>query len=211
MNTSKHPLLSSSRAGGAGMIALISIVVLLVAGGGCYASTYNKLVGQQENVDAAFSEIDNQYKRRSDLMDQLVATVKGSASYESGVLKEVTEARASVGQMKAPEDPAAQAAFFEAQQKVGGALGRLMLVAEAYPDLKATSNFRDLQTQIEGTENRIAVARRDFIDAIKAYNSKLRGFPGNVIGGMAGFEKKEQPTMATGEERSVPKIDFSDE
>tara|TARA_R110002126_G_scaffold29583_7_gene97529 strand:- start:766 stop:1401 length:636 start_codon:yes stop_codon:yes gene_type:complete len=211
MNTSIPTDLRSSRAGGAGMIALILIVVLLVGGGGCYASTYNKLVNQQETVDAAFSQVDNQYKRRNDLMDQLVATVKGSASYESGVLKEVTEARASVGQMKAPEDPAAQTAFLEAQAKVGGALGRLMLVAEAYPDLKATAGFRDLQTQIEGTENRIAVARKDFIDAIKAYNSKLRGFPGNIIGGMAGFEKTEQPTMATPEEREVPNIDFGGE
>ena len=211
MKTIRTPLFSSPLAGGAGMIALIAVGLLLLIGGGCYAKTYNTLVGGQEGVDAAFSEIDNQYKRRNDLIPQLVDTIKGSTNFEESVLTEVTAARASVGRLQLPKDPAAQAEYLAAQQKLGGSLGKLMLVAEAYPDLKSTAGFRDLQSQVEGTENRIAVARRDYIDSIKTYNSKLRGFPGNVIGGFAGFEKLQQPENATTQERGVPKIDFGSE
>jgi len=194
-----------------GRAALVVLGLLLVLGlgiGGCGVSTYNGLVAGQERIDGKFSEIDNQYKRRNDLIPQLVSTIKGSTSFEEGVLVQVTEARASVGRLQAPSDPAAQAAYLEAQAELGGALGRLMLVAEAYPDLKSTAAFRDLQVQIEGTENRIAVARRDYIDSVQGYNTRLRKFPGNLVGGLLGMEKVPQLESATEAERAVPTIDF---
>jgi len=201
-------------AGGTGLAVLVVLLLVLLAAGGCAVSRYNGLVAGEEKIDGAFSEIDNQYKRRNDLIPQLVSTVKGSASFEEEVLTEVTEARASVGRLQLPEslpaDPAAQAAYVEAQQNLGAALGRLLVVAERYPDLKTTAAFRDLQVQIEGTENRIAVARRDYIDAIKAYNTALRSFPGNVVGGLFGFEKRPQLEAATSAEREVPTIDFGE-
>lgn len=199
---------SSARTGRAALIVLAVLLALAVGIGGCGVSRYNALVAGQERIDSKFSEIDNQYKRRNDLIPQLVSTIKGSASFEESVLTQVTEARASVGKMQAPSDPAAQAAYVEAQQKLGGALSRLMLVAEAYPDLKSTAAFRDLQVQIEGTENRIAVARRDYIDSIQSYNTALRKFPGNVIGGLFGMEKVPQLEAASETEREVPAIDF---
>jgi len=198
--------------GGAALIFLAVLAVLVLGIGGCGISRYNGLVSGQEKIDSKFSEIDNQYKRRNDLIPQLVETIKGSTSFEESVLTQVTEARASVGKLQAPPDlatnPAAQAAYLEAQQKLGGALGRLMLVAEAYPDLKSTSGFRDFQVQIEGTENRIAVARRDYIDSVQDYNTALRRFPGNVVGSLFGMEKVPQLEAATEAERAVPTIDF---
>lgn len=196
--------------GGAALIILITLLVLGLGIGGCGVSRYNGLVSGSEKIDSKFSEIDNQYKRRNDLIPQLVSTIKGSTSFEESVLTQVTEARASVGKMQLPADPAAQAAYLQAQQNLGGALGKLMMVAEAYPDLKSTAGFRDMQSQIEGTENRIAVARRDYIDSIQDYNTSLRKFPGNVIGNMFGMEKVPQLEAATEVEREVPTIDFGD-
>lgn len=202
-----------SRAGGAGLIVLGVLVLLLIGGGGCVMSRYNGLVAGQEKVDSKFADIDNQYKRRNDLIPQLVSTIEGSTAFEDKVLTEVVEARASVGRMQLPEsvasDPEAQARYLEAQQKLGGAIGRLMLVAEAYPDLQSTAAFRDMQAQIEGTENRIAVARRNYIDAVQKYNTDLRKFPGNIVGGLFGFEKTPQMEAATESEREVPEIDFT--
>jgi LemA protein len=144
-----------------------------------------------------------------------VSAIKGSTHFEKSVLTQVTEARASVGKLQLPadlpSDPAAQAEYLQAQQSLGGALGRLMMVAEAYPDLKSTAGFRDMQTQIEGTENRIAVARRDYIDSVKNYNTALRKFPGNMVGGMFGMEKVPQLEAATEAERAVPTIDFGND
>lgn len=197
--------------GRAALIVLGVLLFVLLGIGGCGVSRYNGLVSRQEKIDSSFSEIDNQYKRRNDLIPQLVSTIKGSTSFEEGVLVQVTEARASVGKMQAPSDPAAQAAYLEAQAELGGALGRLMLVAEAYPDLKSTAGFRDLQTQIEGTENRIAVARRDYIESVRGYNTALRRFPGNIVGGLFGMEKVPQLEAATEAEREVPTIDFGDD
>lgn len=194
---------------GRAALVVLGVLLFLVLGvGGCAVSRYNGLVAGQERIDSKFSEIDNQYKRRNDLIPQLVSTIQGSTSFEEGVLVQVTEARASVGRMQAPSDPAAQAAYLEAQAELGGALGRLMLVAEAYPDLKSTAGFRDLQVQIEGTENRIAVARRDYIDSVQSYNTALRKFPGNLVGGLFGMEKVPQLEAATAGEREVPEIDF---
>jgi len=198
--------------GGAMPKVLAVLLILTIGIGGCAVSRYNGLVAGQENIDGKFSEIDNQYKRRNDLIPQLVSTIKGSASFEKDVLTQVTEARASVGRLQAPSDlsadPAAQAQYLQAQQQLGNAIGRMMLVAEAYPDLKSTAGFRDLQSQVEGTENRIAVARRDYIDSVMAYNTGLRKFPGNLVGGLFGMEKVPQLESATEAERQVPSIDF---
>jgi LemA protein len=201
----------TSTSGGAALNLLIVVLVLFLGIGGCAVSKYNGLVTGQEKIDSKFSEIDNQYKRRNDLIPQLVSAIKGSTSFEEKVLTQVTEARASVGKLQAPSDPEAQAAYLKAQQNLGGAMGRLMLVAEAYPDLKSTAGFRDLQAQIEGTENRIAVARRDYIDSVKDYNSALRRFPGNMVGDAFGMEKVPQLEAATVAEREVPTIDFGDD
>jgi LemA protein len=191
------------------VIAVIGVVllVLVIAGVG----SYNGLVSKQEGVEAAWSEIDNQYKRRYDLVPQLVETVKGAANFEQSVLTQVTEARASVGRAQItgemPSDPAQLEAYMQAQQGLGSALQRLLVVSEQYPDLKASQSFLTLQSQLEGTENRIAVARRDYIDAVRTYNTKVRGFPGSLLAGMFGFEKAEQLEVET-EARERPTIDF---
>jgi len=187
------------------VVALALLVGLLLVG------RYNTLVGIQERVRAAWSEIDNQYKRRFDLVPQLVNTVQGAADFERSTLEEVTEARASVGRAQLPpglpSDPAKLQAYMQAQQGLGAALGRLFAVAEAYPQLKATQNFLSLQDQLEGTENRIAVARRDYIDAVRAYNTTRRRFPTNVVAGLFGFDPVPQLQIQEGE-RATPDVQF---
>lgn len=196
----------------AGLLALGVIVLLVVGLGGCVAGRYNAMVGGQETVDQKFSQIDNQYKRRFDLIPQLVKTVSGAADFEKDVLTRVTDARASVGKVQLPStassDPAALEKYLGAQENLGSALGRLMVTVERYPQLTATAGFRDLQTQIEGTENRIAVARTDYIAAVKDYNTTLRKFPGNLVADMFGFERMPQLEAAQPAEREVPDIDF---
>ena len=145
---------------------------------------YNKIQGLDEEVKASWSEIQNQYQRRFDLVPNLVSTVKGYAKHEKDTLLAVTEARAKVGQMNVDKDvlndPAKFKQFQDAQGSLGSALSRLMVVVEKYPDLKANDNFRDLQAQLEGTENRIAVARMRYINAVKEYNKSIRYFPSNL-------------------------------
>jgi LemA protein len=145
---------------------------------------YNKIQGLDEEVKAAWSEVLNQYQRRFDLIPNLVNTVKGYAQHESDTLKAVVEARAQVGRLQVTEDilndPEKFRRFQEAQAGLGSALQRLLVVVERYPDLKANENFRDLQAQLEGTENRIAVARRRYIEAVKEYNKAVRYFPTNL-------------------------------
>ena len=207
----------SSRGGAisTGLVVLGALLLMVLLGGGCVAGRYNAMVSGQEGVDEAFSKIDNQYKRRFDLIPQLVTTVKGAANFEQTVLTEVTEARASVGRIQMPaspsSDPKALDEYMQAQQGLGAAVGRLLVTSERYPELKATEAFRDLQSQIEGTENRIAVARTDYIEAVKSYNMTLRKFPGNLVAGWFGFERLPQLEAAKGEEREVPNIDFGDE
>ena len=197
------------------LIALAVGVALVVIIGFLFSGNYNSFVSGQEGVEAAWSEIDNQYKRRFDLIPSLVETVKGAADFERSTLTEVTEARASVGKLQLPSnlptDPGQLNAYMNAQNSLGGALGRLMVVVERYPELKANQNFLALQDQLEGTENRIAVARRDYIDTVKNYNTSIRKFPGNLIAGMFGFERAAQ-IEATEEERQRPEVNFgSDE
>ena len=174
---------------------------------------YNALQSQDEQVKAAWSEVLNQYQRRADLVPNLVATVKGYAQHEREVLTQVTEARAKVGQMQVtPElvnDPEAFAKYQAAQQQMTSALSRLLVVAENYPQLKADASFRDLQAQLEGTENRITVARGRYIAAVQAYNNTVRQFPGNLTAMVFGYKVK--PNFTVENEKAIsapPKVDF---
>lgn len=171
------------------LAALLVLLASLLSGCG-----YNQIQINDEAVSAAWSEVLNQYKRRADLIPNLVSTVQGYAAHEKEVLTKVTEARASVAGMKAtPElvnDPDAFAKFLQAQGELRSALARLLVVAENYPQLKADANFRDLQAQIEGTENRITVARNRYIAAVQAYNVGVRTFPNNLTAMVFGYKPK---------------------
>ena len=189
----------------------MSLMLLLTLGlGGC---GYNKFQTSDEQVKASWAEVLNQYQRRADLVPNLVNVVKGYAAHEKDVFVQVTEARARVGQIQAtPElinDPAAFAKFQAAQREMSSSLGRLMLVAENYPQLKADGVFRDLQAQLEGTENRITVARKRFIDAVQEYNNTVRSFPSNLTAMVMGYKVK--PSFTVDNEREIskaPKVDF---
>ena len=174
---------------------------------------YNQLQQGDEQVKAAWSEVLNQYQRRADLVPNLVATVKGFAEQEKEILLRVTEARSRVGQMQAtPElvdNPEAFAKFQAAQRELGGALQRLIVVAENYPQLKSDANFRDLQAQLEGTENRIAVARNRYIQSVQSYNVTVRSFPTNLTAML--FGHKPKPNFTVEDEKAIstpPKVDF---
>ena len=180
--------------------------------GGC---GYNTLQSTDEQIKAAWAEVVNQYQRRSDLIPNLVNTVKGFAAQEQQVLLGVTEARAKAGAIQAtPElvnDPAAFARFQQAQGELSSALSRLMVVVERYPDLKSSENFRDLQAQLEGTENRITVARQRYIKAVREYNVVVRSFPSNLTAMLFGHKEKPQFTVENEKEISKPpKVDFSE-
>jgi LemA protein len=195
------------------LVAAGAVVLLVLILGGLLVGRYNNLVSLDERAQAAWSEIDNQYKRRFDLIPQLVATVQGAADFEKSTLEAVTEARASVARVQlpagVPTDPAKLEAYMQAQQGLGAALSRLFAVVESYPELKANQNFLSLQDQLEGTENRIAVARRDYIDSVQGYNAYLRRFPTNLVAGMFGFDPRAQLEIGEGErERPDVKFDF---
>jgi len=175
---------------------------------------YNTLQSADEQIKAAWSEVLNQYQRRSDLIPNLVATVKGFAAQEQAVLLGVTNARAKVGSIQAtPElinDPQAFQRFAQAQGELSGALSRLLVVAENYPQLKSDANFRDLQAQLEGTENRITVARNRYIQAVRDYNVTVRQFPSNLTAMLFGFKEKPQFTVENEKEiAKPPKVDFT--
>ncbi|HXM80306.1 MAG TPA: LemA family protein [Burkholderiales bacterium] len=189
-------------------IAITALCTLLLSGCG-----YNELQRKDEQVKAAWAEVLNQYQRRADLVPNLVNTVKGFAQQEKDVFTQVTEARSRVGSIQAtPElvdNPEAFAKFQAAQRDLGGALSRLLAVAEAYPQLKSDQNFRDLQAQLEGTENRIAVARNRYIKAVEEYNVTVRSFPSNLTAMLFGFKPK--PTFTVENERELakpPRVDF---
>jgi LemA protein len=197
---------------GKGCLVMLGVLLLLgVILGGCGVSQYNSLVGAQKEVEGRWADIDNQYKRRFDLIPNLVETVKGAANFEKSTLEAVTEARASVGRVQLPPgmptDPAALDAYIRAQQSLSGALGRLFAVAESYPELKSTQNFLSLQDQIEGTENRIAVARTDYIAAAQKFNTLRARFPTVLFATLLGFKEAAQ-FQATPEERAAPKVQF---
>ena len=195
-----------------GLGCLAAIVLVIVIIGFSTMGTYNSLVAQEENVEQQWAQVENQYQRRADLVPNLVATVKGYAAHESDVLQAVTESRSQVGKMQiSPEtlnNPAAFAQFQQAQAGLTSALSRLMLVVERYPDLKANQNFLELQNQLEGTENRIAVARMRFNEAAQAYNTRVRQFPGNIYARIFGFQEKAYFQSAPGSEE-VPAVDFT--
>jgi LemA protein len=175
--------------------------------GGC---GYNTLQSTDEQIKAAWAEVVNQYQRRSDLIPNLVNTVKGFAAQEQQVLLGVTEARAKAGAIQAtPElvnDPAAFARFQQAQGELSSALARLLVTVERYPQLKSDQNFRDLQAQLEGTENRIAVARQRYIKAVREYNVVVRSFPSNLTAMLFGFKEKAQFTVENEKEISKPPV-----
>jgi LemA protein len=193
-------------------ILKIAALFLLLNLSGC---GYNQFQTLDEEAKASWSEVLNQYQRRADLVPNLVNVVKGYASHEKEVLTQVTEARSKVGSMQVtPEvlnDPEAFAKFQAAQGQLTSALSRLLVVAENYPNLKADQGFRDLQAQLEGTENRITVARNRYIETIKNYNVAVRSFPGNLTAMMFGYKTK--PSFTVENEKSIsvaPPVDFGD-
>jgi LemA protein len=188
------------------LFALLAIALLSGCG-------YNRIQETDEGVKAQWSEVLNQYQRRADLIPNLVATVKGYAAHEEKVLTEVTNARAKVGSMQISAedaaDPAKLAAFQQAQGELSGALSRLLVVSENYPDLKANQNFLELQSQLEGTENRITVARNRYIEAVQAYNTLIRRFPVNLTAMVFGYDAK--PNFSVENEAAIsrpPSVDF---
>ena len=186
------------------ILAVLAAIVLWFVG------KYNAMVTAEENVETSWAQVENQYQRRSDLIPNLVATVKGYAEHESQVFESVVEARAKATQITIDPtnaSPEQLAAFQNAQGELSQALGRLLAVAENYPDLKANENFRDLQSQLEGTENRIAVARNAFNEAGMQFNVLIRKFPNNIVAGMFGFEKKPYFEAEDGADKA-PKVEF---
>lgn len=188
-------------------IIIIAVAVLAVVWG---ITGYNGLVSMDEGVQTKWADVETQYQRRADLIPNLVNTVKGYAAHESETLQAVVEARAKATSMNIdPSNMSAEqiANFQEVQDGVSSALGRLLVTVEKYPDLKANENFRELQAQLEGTENRISVARRDYNEAARKYNTTLRSFPKNILAGMFGFEKKSYFEAQEGSEQA-PTVQF---
>lgn len=186
--------------------ALLLVIGLWVAG------IFNRLVGLEQAADAQWAQVQNVYQRRADLVPNLVATVSGAANFEKSTIVEVTEARASVGRVTlpaggAPTDPAQLAQFEQAQGRLGSALSRLLVVSERYPELKATTNFRDLQAQLEGTENRITVERGRFNEVVRDYNTAIKRFPAVILAGMFGHQPKAYFAAKPGSEEP-PKVQF---
>lgn len=190
-----------------GLIITIVVIVLVALWG---ISSYNGLVSMDENVSNQWANVETQYQRRSDLIPNLVNTVKGYAKHESQTLEAVMAARSQATQVKIDPSnctPQQLAAYQKAQGDVTTALGKLLAITENYPDLKANQNFLELQSQLEGTENRINVARKDFNDTAKKYNTSLRSFPRNIVASMCGFEKRAYFEAEAGAEKA-PKVEF---
>ena len=193
------------------LVALVVVVVALLGVVGWAVGVNNELVRQDQAVNEKWAQVQNVYQRRADLIPNLVETVKGFATQERTVLEEVTRARASASGIKlTPEmlnDPQALRKFQEAQSQLGGALGRLLVTVERYPELKSDQNFLALQSQLEGTENRIAVERMRYNEAVREYNTRLRIFPGSLVASFRGFKEKPFFEAAPGSE-AVPKVKF---
>jgi LemA protein len=192
-------------------LVILGLLVLVLGSKGC--GTYNRLVSMEEGVDAAWSQVENVYQRRADLVPNLVETVKGAASFEKETLTAVIEARAKATSVNLKVDekllanPEAFRQFQEAQGELGAALSRLLVTIERYPELKANKNFLALQSQLEGTENRIAVERRKFNETARTYNATIRRVPERFIAGFAGLEKKPYFEAESGAE-TAPKVQF---
>ena len=189
---------------------LIIIVAVFLAIGAFVITKYNGLVAQDENVNKAWGNVETQYQRRSDLIPNLVKTVQGYASHEKTTLESVMNARSKATQIQMNVNDLSEQKlqqYRQAQGEITAALGRLIALSESYPDLKANENFKDLQVQLEGTENRISESRRQFNEAVQHYNMTVRTFPGNVIAGLFGFEKKNGFVAETGSEKA-PQVNF---
>lgn len=190
------------------VVLLVVAVVIVVAA--WFVALYNGLVRKDEAAQAAWSQVENVYQRRMDLVPNLVNTVKGSADFERSTLQDVVEARAAATQVKVDADNLSSekiAEFQKAQDALGSSLSRLLVTVERYPDLKSSQNFRDLQAQLEGTENRITVERMKFNEAVRSYNTSIRRFPRNIVAGMFGFEKKGYFEATEGAE-NAPEVSF---
>ncbi|MDI1254393.1 LemA family protein [Thermomonas sp.] len=187
-------------------IVLLLLLTMLLSGCG-----YNRIQQKDEAVKAGWSEVLNQYKRRADLIPNLVSTVKGYAAHEAQVLTAVTEARAKVSQINVNADDAASLASYQAAQgDLSQALGRLLMVTENYPDLKADASFLNLQTQLEGTENRVTVARGRYITLVQDYNTYIRSFPQNLVAKIFGYKSKPNFTVENEAQiQNAPNVDFS--
>ena len=192
---------------------LIAAVVAVVLVGLFAMSTYNGLVTSEQAVEAQWGQVQNVYQRRADLIPNLVASVKGAANFEQATLTQVVEARSRVGQVttQAPgailNDPQKFQQFQQAQDQLSSALSRLLVVVERYPDLKAVQGFRDLMTELEGTENRVAVERRRFNEVAQSYNTRIKTFPAVLLAGMMGFQPRPYFQSQPGAE-TAPKVDF---
>ena len=191
-------------------IVLISIVALILLLGGCGCSGYNGLVQKDQNVKSKWANVESDYQRRSDLIPNLVNTVKGAANFEQETITQVIEARSKATQTTVNANdlsPEKIAEFQKAQGQLSGAIGRLLVSVERYPELKATEAFRDLQAQLEGTENRIKVSRNDFNAAVQDYNTSVKKFPMVMFSGMFGFNEKGYFTAEAGADKA-PTVDF---
>jgi len=193
------------------VVVLVVLLFVAVFAALAISRSYNRLVNLQTDVDTKWADVQTQYQRRMDLIPNLVNTVQGAANFEKSTLVEVTNARASVGRVqvqidpnKAPTDQAQIDKFQAAQGELGNALSRLLVVVERYPELKANQNFLTLQAQLEGTENRIAVARRNFNESVQTYNATVRRVPTNIVASMLGFTQRPFFTAQTGAERPPP-------
>ena len=194
-------------------LLIVGIIILAIIVGASWADSYNKLVKQSQGVDASWAEVQNQYQRRAQLIPNLVATVSGAANFEKSTLIAVTDARASVGQVKidpdhAPDNQADLDKYKAAQDSLGSAVSRLLVVSENYPNLRSDQNFVDLQAQLEGTENRIATARYGFNQAVQAYNSTVQGFPTNIVAGFSHFSTKPYFQADQGTQ-NAPQVNFN--
>lgn len=193
-----------------GLVVIIVVAAVLLGGFVWVKNVYNQMVVSDEYVQSAWAQVENVYQRRADLIPNLVATVKGYAEHESETLESVVAARAKATQVTVdPENltPEVLAQYNEAQNELSAALGRLLLVKESYPELKANQNFLDLQAQLEGTENRIATERMKFNEAVQYFNTGIRRFPDNIIASIFGFEKKGYFEAQAGAE-TAPKVEF---
>jgi LemA protein len=202
-----------------GLLGCIGVLVLaLLIGGAYFVSVRNNLVGLEENVNQQWAQVESQYQRRYDLIPNLVRTVQGAANFEKSTLEAVVNARARVGQVAAPtgapatganvpSDPNAMAQFAAAQEGLSGALSRLLVVVEQYPDLKSNRNFLELQSQLEGTENRVAVERNRYNQAAQQFNTAIRRFPASLVASMSGFKQKAYFRGVAGSSQA-PEVNF---
>ena len=189
-----------------GLIAVIAVILVL---GGCGCNSYNGLIRGDQEVKKVWSNVETNYQRRTDLYNSVIKTIEGSANFEKSTLREVLEARSKATSVTVNiDDPESLAKYQQAQGQLQGAFSRLMAVAEAYPDLKTTKAFQDFQTQIEGTENRINQARRDYNTSVEGYNLQVKTFPNNLFAGMFGFTEKAYYKADAGSEKA-PDVEFN--